>query len=306
MLTSRLRGERIQFAHLVFFSDKKVQLSIKFLKKHKNRIVFWGLFLTVFVNIVCFQKNTIATVLEPEEQFLSPVILNSLERTVEIKMQEARQNNLNKYQGKIIEKINPKTSDKIIALTFDDGPDGKTTLQVLDILERYEVKGTFFLIGENVKKYPYVTRRIVELGHAIGNHTLTHAYRSMSPESAQREIEETANEIAPFTPNRPLLFRPPLGRMNNGLVEYAKEHDYLTVLWSINSEDSVGYPGVKTIAANVINRAHSGGIVLLHDAPWYRWKTIAALPIIIERLKGQGYRFVTVPELLTLAKETPR
>ncbi|MBD2579447.1 polysaccharide deacetylase family protein [Oscillatoria sp. FACHB-1406] len=220
-------------------------------------------------------------------------------------MQETQQDNLNKYQGKVIEKVTPKTSDKIIALTFDDGPDGKTTLQVLDILGRYQVKATFFLIGENVKKYPYVTRRIVELGHAIGNHTLTHAYKVMSPESAAQEIEKTADEIAQFTRNRPLLFRPPLGNMNNGLVEYARNHNYLTVLWSINSEDSVGYPGVNTIAANVINRAHSGGIVLLHDAPWYRWKTIATLPTIIERLKAQGYRFVTVPELLTLAKGTP-
>jgi len=206
------------------------------------------------------------------------------------------------FQGKIIRKVRLKNPEKVIALTFDDGPVGDTTLQILDILEQYQVKATFFWVGANLQQYPYVGRTIIRQGHAIGNHSWSHSSEEMSDEVAALEIEDTSRLIVDLTGMQTRLFRPPLGYLENGLVTYAQKQNYAIILWSIDSGDGVGYAGVKTIANNVVNNAHSGGIVLLHDAPWYRQKTVEALPQIIEGLRSQGYHFVTLPELLAMGE----
>lgn len=280
--------------------------------KPKKISCFWLKYFicAIFISVLlvfsdCFNSSTLAKIQDTNEDFWPQSRLQHLEQILESRSQELREEDaLKKFQGKVVEKIDTGDTEKVIALTFDDGPDGKETLQILDILDRYKIKATFFIIGQNLQKYPYVARRIVRLGHAIGNHTWSHAYQTMSRETAAQEIEETAALIEQITGVRSVLFRPPLGRLDNGLASYAKEHNYILVLWSVNSEDAVGYPGIRTIAQNVIDRAYSGGIILLHDSPWwFRWKTVAALPTIIERLQAQGYRFVTLPELLALSQD---
>lgn len=207
-----------------------------------------------------------------------------------------------RFQGKIVRQVDLKNSEKVIALTFDDGPVGDTSLQVLEILEQYQVKATFFWVGENLQQFPYIGRAIARQGHAIGNHTWSHFHEGADNATIAREIEETSTLISELTGSQTRLFRPPLGDLENGLVTYAQKQDYAVILWSIDSGDGVGYPGVKTIVNNAVNNAHPGGIVLLHDAPWYRQKTVAALPEIIERLRSQDYSFVTIPELLTMSQ----
>jgi peptidoglycan-N-acetylglucosamine deacetylase len=268
-----------------------------------KRLIF---VIVVAINLTilgCLDRGIFAKTQNPGVYLFSGSRIQHLEQVFESRLQNSLDRIAEKFQGKIIEKIQTNDREKIIALTFDDGPDGKTTLQILDILEQYKVKATFFWVGKNLQTYPYVGRKIVRLGHAIGNHTWSHAYQAINRETTAQEIEETSALIEQITGVKPIFFRPPLGRLDNGLVSYAKERHYIIALWSINSEDSVGYPGVRTIAQNVVNRAHPGGIVLLHDAPWFRWKTVAALPTIIERLQAQGYRFVTLPELLALSQD---
>jgi peptidoglycan-N-acetylglucosamine deacetylase len=194
-------------------------------------------------------------------------------------------------------KLNP--SQKVVALTFDDGPWPKFSDQVMDILKENNIKGTFFVVGRNMKSFPEIGKRIVAEGHVIANHTYHHWYHFMNPQVAASEIDNTANEVYKVTGVKTNLFRPPGGIMTNGVVNYAKNQKYAVVMWS---SDSIDYsrPPVARLVSNVMREAKPGGIVLMHDGGGDRTNTVRALPIIIENFRKQGYRFVTVPELLEL------
>jgi chitin deacetylase len=205
------------------------------------------------------------------------------------------------FQGKTIAQTTLGLQEKVIALTFDDGPWPRTTEQVLDILKKNDVKATFFWIGNNVKSFPNIAKLVVEGGHAIGNHTWHHWYRRMNPSAAAREIQETAEIIYKTTGVRTSLFRPPGGILNNGPANYAKKHNYAVMMWSADSRDwFYRLASVQVLVNTVLREAHPGGIVLMHDGGGNRSKTVKALPAIIAELKKRGYKFVTVPELLDL------
>lgn len=205
------------------------------------------------------------------------------------------------FRGKYIEEVELKTPQKVIALTFDDGPWPKMTNDVLHILKKYNVKATFFVVGRNVYLYPEELQKIVDHGHALGNHSWNHAYYYHNPLAAAKEIDNTTARIYKTTNVKTTLFRPPGGIMNNGLVAYARKKNYVIVNWSADSEDySVNQ---RRLTYNVLRRAKPGGIVLLHDGGGNRSKTIRALPVIITELRKQGYQFVTVPELLEMAQQ---
>ena len=204
-----------------------------------------------------------------------------------------------KFQSKVVHKIKPPEGEKVIALTFDDGPWPRTTEQVLDILKKNNIISTFFWIGENVQSYPKIAQQVVTDGHVIGNHTWHHWYRKMDLDTVTKEIERTADIIFEKTGVKTSLFRPPGGVLTNGLVDYAEKKKDAIIMWS---DDPMDYRplAAKQLAKNVIHKAEPGAIVLMHDGGGNRSQTVKALPEIIDQLRQLGYRFVTVPELLEM------
>lgn len=203
------------------------------------------------------------------------------------------------FQGVIIKAAKLTHGQKVISLTFDDGPWPQTTDQVLDILKANNIKGTFFVVGQNLKNYPELGKRIVTEGHVIANHTWHHWYHFFNPQAAAFEIDRTTDLIYQVTGAKTTLFRPPGGILHNGLAAYAKNKKYTVVMWSA---DSIDYklPTVPNLINNVIKDSKPGGIVLMHDGGGNRSRTVQALPEIISNFRKQGYRFVTIPELLEI------
>ncbi|AFZ57944.1 polysaccharide deacetylase family protein [Anabaena cylindrica FACHB-243] len=204
-----------------------------------------------------------------------------------------------RFQGETIKEVKLSPEQKVIALTFDDGPWPNSTIQVLDILKKNKIKGTFFVVGQNVKNYPDLTKRVVTDGHTIANHTWHHWYHHMNPQMAAYEVANTTDIIYKTTGVKTSLFRPPGGNMKNGVVAYAKSNKYATIMWSTDSID-YSRPGVPRLINNVFRGAKPGGIVLMHDGGGDRTHTVKALPEIISRFRKQGYDFVTIPELLEM------
>ncbi|AFZ13853.1 polysaccharide deacetylase [Crinalium epipsammum PCC 9333] len=207
-----------------------------------------------------------------------------------------------KFQGQVLKQVKLGSKEKAIALTFDDGPWPRSTLKILEILKKDNIKATFFMVGIPLKEYPQIAQQVVLDGHAVANHTWSHRYRRMSPADAAREIEDTEALIYKVTGLKPAIFRPPGGVMNNGVVDYAKKHKYFVAMWSSDSND-YSRPSVPRLVRNVMKDAKPGGMVLMHDGGGDRAHTIKALPIIISQLKKRGYKFVTVPELLDLQEQ---
>jgi peptidoglycan/xylan/chitin deacetylase (PgdA/CDA1 family) len=205
-----------------------------------------------------------------------------------------------KYQAKTIYKVEPSNKEKVIALTIDDGPWPKTTGEMLDILKRNNVKATFFWVGSALQENPEIAKRVVAEGHAIGNHTWHHWYRKMDEATAKSEIEKTNELIYKTTGVKTSFFRPPGGYLNNGLAAYAKSQKNSVVMWSVTSADTDPRAKYQVFVKNVIRDAKPGSIVLMHDGGGNRERTVKALPAIVSGLKQQGYRFVTVPELLEM------
>lgn len=208
-----------------------------------------------------------------------------------------------KFQGKTVYKAEVPNNDRVIALTFDDGPWKDTSVQMLDILKENDIKATFFWVGKSLQENPEIGKRIVADGHAIANHTWHHWYKQMDAATAKSEIERTADLIYKTTGVKTTLFRPPGGYLNNGLAAYAKSQNYAIVMWSQTSADTDPRAKYQVFVKNVLRDAKPGGIVLMHDGGGDRRRTVEALPQIISGLKAKGYRFVTVPELLEMEKE---
>ncbi|MEH1909381.1 MAG: polysaccharide deacetylase family protein [Nostoc sp.] len=205
------------------------------------------------------------------------------------------------FQGTIVYQAKLKANEKVIALSFDDGPGPKNTAQILEILKKNQIKATFFMVGEMVKYFPQVAKQVAADGHVIGNHTWHHWYRQMDLATAASEIDRTAEIIYKTTGEKTTLFRPPGGFLNNGLAEYAKNKKYAVMMWSEESGDAERRsPQVPMLVKNVLKYAKPGAIVLLHDGGGNRSKSVKALPEMIAGLKAQGYRFVTIPQLLEI------
>ena len=187
-----------------------------------------------------------------------------------------------------------------IALTFDDGPDGEYTDEILDILDEYDIKATFFVIGKCCKRYPSTLKRIYDSGHEIGNHTYSHPHLSRTSLSKIKdEIEATDAEVYGITGMHTGLFRPPEGFFSDGIGELCEDMGYKTVLWSVDTEDWRG-PNKDSIVQAVNEGVYSGAIILCHDHVEGESNTPEALRELIPKLLSQGYVFVTVSELLAL------
>jgi len=192
------------------------------------------------------------------------------------------------------------TNEKMIALTFDDGPSATFTPKVLDILKKNNVHGTFFVIAHEVEKYPDIVRRMVYEGNEIANHTYNHKYLNrFSREDLREELKLAETTIMEASGFKPRLFRPPGGYYNKDIVEVSKEQGYRVIIWSWEQQSGDwANPGIGTIIRRVLKNAESGNIVVLHDRGGDRNQTIRALQPIIDGLKKRGFKVVTVSEML--------
>lgn len=221
--------------------------------------------------------------------------------------QHAPQHSRQYYEstGQVVWEVD--TEQKVVSLTFDDGPDPDNTASILDLLQQYDAKATFFLIGEKVKRNPELAQRAFREGHELANHTYHHLFLSKkSYGKLEKEIVDTEKAIMEATGSRPTLFRPPGGIYNENLIQLARQHGYVVVLWSwhLDTRDW-SRPGVERIVSKVLGKVQNGNIVLFHDYVEGGSQTIAALKKILPELQSRGYKMVTVTELLRLKSSNP-
>lgn len=203
-------------------------------------------------------------------------------------------------------------NDKVIALTFDDGPDPTYTPQILDVLAAKDVKATFFIVGSSGVVNSHLLQRIYREGHDLGNHTFTHVNSAeVSGEHLKFELNATQRLLEATVGARTKLFRPPYAAdLEPTTIDGAEALrisgalGYLTIGMNIDPKDWLR-PLARQIVANTIEGARKGdgNVVLLHDAGGIRTPTIAALPEIIDQLRAEGFRFVTIHELLGLERD---
>jgi peptidoglycan-N-acetylglucosamine deacetylase len=199
-----------------------------------------------------------------------------------------------------------ETGERVVALTFDDGPCHPYTAELLGVLEREGVRATFFMPGANVRREPQLAAEVAA-GHAIGNHTYSHPHLTWRRRSrASDEMRRAQEEIHDATGVSPGIFRVPHGWYGPQVISAAEELGLRCVGWSVMAWDW-NRPPTPTIERRIMRGIRPGGISLLHDGqdtsphpPADRSRTVAAVPRIIRRLKEEGYSFATVPELMAL------
>ena len=201
--------------------------------------------------------------------------------------------------GQVIWEV--KTKNKVIALTFDDGPHPRNTPLILDLLKENGVQATFFVTGENLKKYPHIAQEAVNLGHEIGNHTYSHTYsESITKDTISQEIKRTNTLMSSILGQTPIFFRPVGGYHNDDIISAAVEQNHLVVLWSWHQDPrDWARPGAYKISQHILKNSRPGDIILLHDGGGNRIQTVEALRTVIPLLKEQGYTFVTLSELIS-------
>ena len=202
-------------------------------------------------------------------------------------------------QPKTLEGIDPY-NDKVIALTFDDGPTGDTTPRLLDILKANDVNATFFMVGENAAAHPDVVRRAYEEGNEIGTHSWDHErnFLKWSADEVNDQINRANDAIADATGLRTIIDRPPEGAINE---EVAETIGRMQILWDVDPNDwKQENRDPDIVYNNVIGGGiHDGALVLSHDI---RPTTVDAYDRIIKELKSQGYKFVTITQLIQIAQ----
>lgn len=187
--------------------------------------------------------------------------------------------------------VDAQVKHKRIAITFDDGPHAKVTDQILSILQKYDVKATFFVIGLNVVQHPDIVAKANEHGHEIANHSWSHKnLTKLTPEQLHTEIDQTNEAINEAIGKYPTAYRPPFGATN---ADVRKEIALTSVLWNIDTMDWHHKTPAKTLA-NVKAQAKDGGILLMHDI--YQ-ESADALESVIIYLKKEGYEFVKISEI---------
>ena len=185
--------------------------------------------------------------------------------------------------------------DKVLSISFDASWGADKTIAILDILDRYDVKTTFFLVGGWVDKYPEMVEEIFARGHEIGNHSNTHPHMSQLSESDIREeLRIMSDKVEKLTGVRPTLFRPPYGDYNDRVVLVSRAEGYECVQWSIDSLDWKDR-GTEDIIKQCTHRVDNGDIVLFHNDSN---DIVNALPSVIEHYQGLGYTIIPVSELL--------
>lgn len=198
-------------------------------------------------------------------------------------------------------KLKVNTTEKLVALTFDDGPEDYYTPMLLDILKEKRVPATFFVVGRQIEAFPEVMKRIVDEGHGIANHTWFHPnLRNSWSAKVREEIVTTQQELQRVVGRRPDLFRPPFGAITKADIRLLNELGMKNILWSVDTLDWSGN-SADTILEIVHRDISPGGIILQHNFQSHARildGTVEALPRIIDDLQEKGYKFVTLQTLL--------
>jgi peptidoglycan/xylan/chitin deacetylase (PgdA/CDA1 family) len=191
-----------------------------------------------------------------------------------------------------------------LALTYDDGPNDPYTSQLLDVLAKHGTKATFFLIGQFVKQRPDIVRRVVEAGHSVGNHTWNHPNLIFcSAAETRRQISETQKAIEDACGVRPTLFRPPFGGRRPGTFAVARELGLTPIMWGVTCYDWSAISN-ESIERKAREQIRGGDVILLHDGGHKgfgadRSHTVKATANLLREYSEQGYKFVSVPEMMT-------
>jgi peptidoglycan/xylan/chitin deacetylase (PgdA/CDA1 family) len=189
------------------------------------------------------------------------------------------------------------TGEKLIALTYDDGPNPTITPRLLQLLQAKGARATFFLLGDSVKTYPHLVRTIVDSGMEVGNHSDTHPqFTRLSEEKIRSELQTNHQRIVAAAPNCAIrVMRPPYGAYNSAVLRVADQMGYKVILWSVDTNDWRKRT-TEQMTQTVLNEARDGAIILMHD----RYETsLQTTANVLDALSAQGYRFVTVSELLS-------
>lgn len=187
------------------------------------------------------------------------------------------------------------TKEKVVALTFDAAWGADKTEKIIKILKDNKADGTFFLVGFWINKYPEETKKIAAAGLEIGNHSNNHLNMSkLSKDEIRLEIETVNRQIRDLTGKTPKYFRPPFGDYDNKLVEEVESLKMVPVQWSVDSLDWKGISG-EEIVQRVMKRVHNGAIILFHNNSDH---VLDALPVILKKLREQGYKTVSIDELV--------
>ncbi len=199
--------------------------------------------------------------------------------------------------GELVNRVH--TDERVVALTFDDGPTAADADAILATLSDRGIRATFYLTGEAAANHPEVVRRIVEAGHELGNHTWDHrAMVFLTPGEVARQIESTDTALREAGYVGPLTFRPPYGKKLLVTPLYLAKHERLTVMWDVSMETWDGTEqSSEDLVRLTVEATDPGSIILLH--PWDgRGHVQEALGPIIDQLRADGYRFATVSELV--------
>jgi peptidoglycan/xylan/chitin deacetylase (PgdA/CDA1 family) len=192
----------------------------------------------------------------------------------------------------------PKASGsggKVIYLTFDDGPTTKYTKRILDLLDQYDAKATFFQVGENATAHPDLARSIIKRGHALGNHTWSHRdMRKLKPKELNGQIASTSAALQRITGRPVTCLRPPFGTVNPRVRRAIHRQKLDLKLWDIDPRDWKK-PGSAAIARRVVSRADPGDVSLMHDGGGNRSQSVMALKRILRSLSKQRYDFKPLP-----------
>lgn len=183
------------------------------------------------------------------------------------------------------------SDEKVVYLTFDDGPNPTFTPQVLDLLQEYDAYGTFFVLGSSTSAYPEIVQRIIRDGHTVANHTWDHpSLAGISFAEFEWQLRVTAEVIGPeLAP----CMRPPYGAMDSNTKTWSESLGYEVILWDVDPRDWER-PGADVIANHIISLVFPGANVLLHDGGIDRSQSVAALEIVLDELSRQGYRFEAI------------
>jgi chitin deacetylase len=192
------------------------------------------------------------------------------------------------------------TKEKIIALTFDDGP-GKFTIPILELLKKHNIHATFFMEGDQIEEYPKIAAQVVAEGHEVGNHTYIHfdyhKVKNAAPARLEHELEQTEASLQRAAGIRTKVVRMPYGYFNHTwLLPTLKEHGYALVHWSFGTDWILSKPADQ-MAKEYIAHARPGAVFLFHDGGRRREKTLTAVTTVIETLEKEGYRFVPAKDM---------
>ena len=197
---------------------------------------------------------------------------------------------------------------RLMALTYDDGPNDPYTWRMMEVLECHGVKATFFLIGQFVQQKPQIARALVDAGHVIASHTWDHPNLVFASKSeVRRQLEQARKAIFDATGVDAKLFRPPFGGRRPASLRTVRSFGLLPIMWNVTCYDWK-VESATEIVGHAERQIHGGDVILLHDGGYRRMgadrsRTVAASDEILTRYKEEGYEFVTIPQMLAYQAE---